>query len=101
MNPYRYPGLTIGNKTEIIIKYICNNNGTTETAVRGQGRQRNLVYIRYILMKTLREKGYTFEKIGELIGRGRCDVMYGIKKFDELKKYPDFQALIIKSGIEL
>ena len=68
---------------EVIAKYEVNT----------KSRKREKVYARFVISKYLRNKGWSLQKIGEVLNRDHSNVVYALKQFDNLKNEIDFKYI--------
>jgi DNA-binding transcriptional ArsR family regulator len=50
-------------------------------------RQRDHVQARMIVMKILKDNGYSYSKVGNILGKSHCNVIHHLKDFDFQLKY--------------
>lgn len=53
-----------------------------------QSRKRDIVLCRFIIMKKLRDEGYTYEQIGKVCGKNHSTVINDIAKLNAILQYP-------------
>lgn len=54
-----------------------------EDEILSRSREEEVIDVRFILVKLLYEKGFYPRSISSLIGRGKTDVCYILRRFDE------------------
>lgn len=63
-------------------------------ALKTKSRWQPLVWKRYALFNFLRSNNFTLSFIGDLVNRDHTTVINGLKGYNELKRYKDFQAIV-------
>ena len=56
-------------------------------------RTREVNYKRIVLAYILREEGYTFKVIGDMLSRNHASVLNMVKNYKVLKSYSDFRSI--------
>lgn len=64
-----------------------------EHGLNTPSRKESLVYKRFIFWNYLRKMGMTLDDIGKLFNRLHSSIIYGIRKYDDLIMYDDFNRL--------
>jgi len=100
ISPYVYPGLKLqyclGSGIEKysilgIIESVCRNNNYDIQALLSKNRKLELVSKRVIIMKLLRENGFTYTAIGKAFDRDHSTVLHSINViFEQLKNNDKF-----------
>jgi hypothetical protein len=68
---------------EDILDEVCSRMDISAEAIKGKCREREVVEARFIFFKRAKElTNYSQRVIGSLVGKGHCDVFYGIKQTD-------------------
>ena len=59
-------------------------------------RKREVVYARFVFYNKLRnsKKYYSYQMIADYLGKDHASIIHGLKQYDTLKEYSDFQQTI-------
>ena len=66
-----------------ILSVLCRVSCIPENALLSRSREEEVIDVRFILVKLLYERGFYPRSISSLIGRGKTDVCYILRRFDE------------------
>lgn len=77
-----------------LIKAASRMSEFSESEIRGEGRARDLVHVRWAIASAARELGYSSPFIGRHLGnRDHSTIVYGWQQWPELvKREPDYMA---------
>lgn len=99
ISPYIFAGLpnnvvnTINSKrVEHVVLFVCGRLGIDPDDFFSKSRLNHLVDARAIACKMLRNSGYSFSDMEEIIGKDRTTLYHYIDKFDaHYRMYQDFK----------
>lgn len=66
-----------------ILSVLSRVSCIPEDAILSRSREEEIIDVRFILVKLLHERGFYPRSISSLIGRGKTDVCYILRRFDE------------------
>ena len=66
-----------------ILSVLSRVSCIPEDAILSRSREEEVIDVRFILVKLLHERGFYPRSISSLIGRGKTDVCYILRRFDE------------------
>ena len=84
-----------------LIKVI---NRALKIDIKSKSRKREIVYARFIFYNKLRnskERYYSFQDIGDFLGKDHATIIHGLKQYDILNEYDDFKDKINKVETEI
>ena len=79
-------------------------NRALKIDIKSKSRKREIVYARFIFYNKLRnskERYYSFQNIGDFLGKDHATIIHGLKQYDILKEYDDFKDILKKVDIEI
>lgn len=66
-----------------ILSVLSRVSCIPENAILSRSREEEIIDVRFILVKLLHERGFYPRSISSMIGRGKTDVCYILRRFDE------------------
>ena len=66
-----------------MLKDICTRAGITLQRLRGPDCSRPIAFKRYYVVASLREKGLSFHRIGQLINRDHSTCVIALQRFED------------------
>ena len=79
-------------------------NRALKIDIKSKSRKRDIVYARFIFYNKLRnskDRYYSFQNIGDFLGKDHATIIHGLKQYDILKEYDDFKEIINKVETEI
>lgn len=62
--------------------------GTPKEIILSRNREYPLPYLRFMIFRVLRSRGYSYNTIGRAIGMGHCNVIRGVNLISNIVNYP-------------
>ena len=72
-----------------LVSQVMANHG-----LKTRSRWQPLVWKRYAFYNFMRSNNFTLSFIGEMVRLDHATIINGLKKYDELKRYDDFKAIV-------